>query len=961
MRQQGLLALLRLSLLCCMPFTAAAAVQSYDVPEGDASKTLQIYLEQSHIEMLYKTDAVRGVHTNRVHGVYEPTEALRLMLEGSGLSYEFTPDQSFATVKRPANTDTDQVQATRVSPRSPTSTTTSFTDAQLSEVYVTGTRLRDVNDAIAPTVARTSAEKRRTTYATSEDLLQTVTQATLGGPSELLDPGGNFGLGTGIDLRGFGASATLVLINGKRQAMSGSRLTFTDVSHIPWSVVDHVDVMPQGASAVYGSDAIAGVVNVVLRREIDGAQTQVRWGSGSNGADERLIAQLFGTEWGTGNLLAAYQYSSRSSLAATDRWYSRDSDKTAYGGSNFRSILSAPGNILDPLSGRPVFALPSGAEENTPNLENRESALQLLPEAQMHSGYFHIRQQLAAGVDLNAEALYSQRYIDQRHFAYDAVLPVPASNPFAVNPLNSPVILVGYSFADDLGPIESRGTTRYYTEALDLTIAMPRDWRARFSVGDGGEDLDVDVLNQVDFTELAAALADPDPATAFNPFGTAPHTNPQTIDRIRLDATERAISGLRTAGVSVDGQLASLPAGLIKLALGIERRKETLWRAGLANPPRFDREVTSKYAEALIPLWGRRDDPRATPRLSLSAAIRSDRYSDSDRNAVAPKFELQAVLDPSLKLRASWSDSYRAPSVIELFDQAQNNAAMLQLADGRWVLLTEGSNPNLRDEHANTYTAGFDLAPAAWPGLTLSLTYFRSNYYDRVTRLQPTTPLEQVVTNPQYAPLVEFSPSTEQVSSICHSSAFFGPPEQCELNPPIALIDARARNDAKTATDGIDLAGAYSMDTFFGHLGASIDGTYVLHFTQQITKTAPRVSVLDTAGYPLSKRFRTTLHWAQRSPTAPGFYASLTFERRNAYRDSDSPVLQDIRAWSTLDALLGWRASRSNGWGSDWEFTLNVSNLLNADPPFVNRELGFDVTNARPYGRVVSFTLSKSW
>ncbi len=132
-----------------------------------------------------------------------------------------------------------------------------------------------------------------------------------------------------MNLRGLGTGATLVLVNGRRQPYSGTEADFVDLSGIPWSAVDRIEVLPDGASALYGSDAIAGVVNVIMRKDLDGAETQVRFGTAPGGAEERLVAQLFGTRWNSGNVLFAYQFSDRGALDASARAYTATSDKTS--------------------------------------------------------------------------------------------------------------------------------------------------------------------------------------------------------------------------------------------------------------------------------------------------------------------------------------------------------------------------------------------------------------------------------------------------------------------------------------------------------------------------------------------------------------------------------------------------------------------------------------------------------
>src|SRR6185295_1943971 len=121
--------------------------------------------------------------------------------------------------------------------------------------------------------------------------------------------GSNSSLATGANLRGLGPDATLVLINGKRLAGSGTAGDFADLSGLPTAAVERVEVLLDGASALYGSDAVGGVVNVILKDRYEGAETRMRLGSVTKGnLSEVQIGQLAGVNWSSGNLLLAYEF-----------------------------------------------------------------------------------------------------------------------------------------------------------------------------------------------------------------------------------------------------------------------------------------------------------------------------------------------------------------------------------------------------------------------------------------------------------------------------------------------------------------------------------------------------------------------------------------------------------------------------------------------------------------------------
>ena len=130
---------------------------------------------------------------------------------------------------------------------------------------------------------------------------------------------------------------------------------FVDVSNIPTAAIERIEILPDGASALYGSDAIAGVVNIILRDDFQGAETQVKYGGTPGGRDETVVSQLLGTHWDSGKAMLVYEYSDGTPLDASARGYAANTDKRPYGGADYRSFYSYPGNILDPNTLQPIL------------------------------------------------------------------------------------------------------------------------------------------------------------------------------------------------------------------------------------------------------------------------------------------------------------------------------------------------------------------------------------------------------------------------------------------------------------------------------------------------------------------------------------------------------------------------------------------------------------------------------
>ncbi|MDB6091153.1 MAG: TonB-dependent receptor, partial [Gammaproteobacteria bacterium] len=492
-----LLALL-LFLTASFGFRSSAAAEArlrFDLQPDEFPKAILEFYHQSNIEVLFlATDALRNIRTQRVVGELEPRTALTLMLAGTGLTFEFDSDHSVIIRQSPlAGVPQESAPAPfedsvhRMAALEPTA----GHNLKLEEVVVTGSLIHGVMDVMAPLVYVTRKDLSRAPFATVQDALYQLPINSLSAPREDLGLNNNLNYGAGINLRALGAGATLVLVNGHRQPLSGLNADFVDVSNIPWSAVERIEVLPDGASAIYGSDAIAGVVNIIMRDDVQAAQTQVRLGKAAGGRDELLFSQLLGAHWDTGKALIAYQYSDATTLAAAARGYAADADKRPYGGSDYRSIYANPGNILNPNTLQPAYGIvggPGAAAPNPPalsptiNRENGFSQYQLFPERRAHGVYATASQALDEHIELFAEGRFSQRDTLTQQRPQDQMLVVPSTNPYFADPFGgSPYTVVAYSFLGDLGPTTFAAETRNYLGTVGANFRMGEHWRATLS------------------------------------------------------------------------------------------------------------------------------------------------------------------------------------------------------------------------------------------------------------------------------------------------------------------------------------------------------------------------------------------------------------------------------------------------------------------------------------------------
>ncbi len=308
---------------------------------------------QSGLTVVAPKTLTTGKKGAAVRGDLTPADALGRLLKGSGLSFARTAD---GTIAIQAIVTNGPVQASAGESGLDGDSTH---ESKLEEVVVTGTNIHGAGPGVSQVITLDRVDIERSGVGSTADVLALLPQNFGGGPSRTNflapTPGTELNLtsGSGIDLRGLGPGATLTLVNGMRVAPSGFG-SFVDVSNIPVTAIKRIEILPDGASAIYGSDAVAGVVNIILRDDYNGAESRIRYGSVTEGSQHDVRAsQTFGTSWDRGNALLAYEYQDNSALNAAGR--------------SFSGAAELPGEII-PAARRNSIVL-SAKEQVTDNLE----------------------------------------------------------------------------------------------------------------------------------------------------------------------------------------------------------------------------------------------------------------------------------------------------------------------------------------------------------------------------------------------------------------------------------------------------------------------------------------------------------------------------------------------------------------------------------------------------------------
>lgn len=287
------------------PALAAPPVRTFHIPAQPLGRALTDLAAQSQVEIIAPADLVAGRQAPSIQGIYSPAVALRLLLEGSGLSAERIGD-GFVVRGRP-----------------PAPGALGDGDALAADIIVTGTHIRG-NEPAAPVIAdsRAAIEKRGITdlgaYARS------IPQNYSGGQnpgviSSLQEGSENINASSAMNLRGLGADATLTLLNGHRLPYDAT-FQGVDISAIPLAAIDRVEIVADGASALYGSDAVGGVANVILRRDYDGAKLSMRFGAATDGGSvQQQYGGVGGMRWDAGGFMIAGDFSKSTDITAGQR------------------------------------------------------------------------------------------------------------------------------------------------------------------------------------------------------------------------------------------------------------------------------------------------------------------------------------------------------------------------------------------------------------------------------------------------------------------------------------------------------------------------------------------------------------------------------------------------------------------------------------------------------------------
>ena len=447
-----------------------------------------------------------------------------------------------------------------------------------------------------------------------------------------------------------------------------------------------------------------------------------------------------------------------------------------------------------------------------------------------------------------------------------------------------------------------------------------------------------------------------------------------------------------SADLRFDGPIMQVPGGTVKIALGGHYRHEALSDIfadqGFPEPIThnnalendLERDVFAMFAEIYAPLVSSDNRSPGIERLELSLSGRFEEYSDFG-STIDPKIGLSWSPVESLSLRGSWGTSFRAPLLSELDESLStylliNSVEDPQDPDGSLVAYVFGSGtPSLQPESATTWSTGFDYEPEWLSGLKLSATYFDIDFKDRIAK--PDFFVLDVLVDPLYAPVLDFTPDPALLSSIdpaaprgvTNLSLFvpaFGPP--AEFVDAEIIADGRVQNLSREHVKGLDFSIAYGVDAEeMGYWNLNVSGTYLFDDFVQLFVTDPGRDRVDTINNPVDLRLDGNLSWSQG-----GFSANVGVDYVDGYLNDRNAPLASVSSWTTANlGLIYDTGHRIDGALANTRFLVNINNLFDRNPPLATTDLTvgstafspvlYDPNAANVLGRVISFQMVKNW
>ncbi|QYF94239.1 TonB-dependent receptor [Massilia sp. PAMC28688] len=846
------------------------------------------------------------------------------------------------------------------------------TEPAMQRVEITGSSIRRLAAQSAlPITSLRADDFAKQGLATAQEVLATIPMnQTSTGASQSV--GAGTGGRTTADLRGLGGDTTLVLLNGRRLANHPFFADTVDLNIIPVAALDRVEVLRDGASAIYGTDAIGGVVNFITKRSYRGmaATVEAFVPQASGGGDEQRVNVVGG--WGDlatdgWNLLAVADYHRQSALRSVDRPFSSTGVRPGRGvsqtsGTPFpANFFAAPLNDDDPgISGNPGFFTGCAPPASVPSTTNQTCRFDFtryidnIPLTTQHSFLGRLTRKFGGNHTGSVEYMHS-RSINESRVAPPPLagigLTMTASGPFYPGAGITPAFpgLAGQDLDISWRPLVTGQRIQEDTSLSDRLLAsmegMIGNWdyssALSYSVGRARSDFTGGyVIDQRIIDGVASGL--------LNPFGEQTAAG-QTWLQNSLLLGEFLKGKINSSAIDFKASrdIRQMAGGPLGFAIGAEVRHDkatyTVDRAlasqasssGYADAldQRGSRTIRAIFTEFNVPI---------IKDLEVNLAGRYDYYTDVGGN-FNPKVAVRWQMSPRVLLRGSYNEGFRAPTLYDINGpQTVTNTAQPfddpvlcpggtpvpganpSLACDQQQNIREGGNPNVQPETSRTYSAGIVLEPMR--NVTASADFWDIRLKDQINAIAEQTLFENYQ---RYQHLFFYNAAGTRLDYVLSETSNLG----------------------EVRTRGVDLSLLWRIPrNQFGNMSLAVDGTYVDKYDYQNERNGP---FTENAGRYADERpvFRwrhnATLAWnmAPYTLTLANRYMS-GYDDQNNVAPAFEQRVDPYSTWSLAGTYTGNRSM---------ELTLGVKNLFDEDPPYTNQgttfQQGYDPRYTDPLGR----------
>ncbi|TWI64247.1 iron complex outermembrane receptor protein [Pseudoduganella lurida] len=857
-------------------------------------------------------------------------------------------------------------------------------EASMQRVEVTGSSIKRLASEEALPVTSIKAEEfTQRGMTTLADVMMALPQSASLAPS-------NAGSGTNINLRGLGVNRTLVLLNGRRLANEAISAGYANLDVIPFSALQRVEILRDGASSIYGSDAIGGVVNFITKREFEGVQVTGQYVTPerSGGGDERRATLTFGKGSLNRDGWSAYatvDFHDRNRLSAQDRAeFSSDELLASLGrprtlGSggyatpaNFTTPTNK--NSQNPYATTCLEPYSTIGAKNTCTLNSNEYGTALY-ENQQISFYARAAKQISEDHTFTVEYTRGQSYIIAARNPTQSVAvngvsaTLPSSSKWypgnsggvpAVAGLNGAPLTVQWSVADYGLATQKDKQVNQRLAFVDEGKFGEWDYRSGLVIGIS----DRENYYQNGFFRGQGILTGLSNGT-LNPFGLQDQAGRDYLQSISVDGQKNRDSRTTYTGLDLTGSrtLFAMAGGDAAIAVGADMHHETTRDDKLA----IQNEVqylnsTSSHGEGqrnVYALYTELDLP-VTKTLNVNVAVRDDYFSDFG-NTINPKASFRWQPNKTVMFRGSANTGFRAPTLFDAYGYRLPGAT--GKTSSRWddpvlcpggrpgvtgtgtalpgyvssevcnVQLPKqvGSNANLEPEKSRGYTLGVVLEPTK--SLTMSFDYWNI----RMKKMLANLPEQVYFTDPAK-----------------YASYFVR-----NADGTLAYLNNTTMNLGGQKAAGIDISGAYRFPaTPYGDFKVELDGTYLTQFDNQLFDGEAWVDNVGrfgaasngtTSSFPIiTYRWKHVLKlsWAKGD-----FTAQATQNYNSKYEDQNLVAEQywrDINSYKPWNLTVGYKGIKNT------QLTFGVTNVFDSAPPVTNHSgysFGYLSSAASPIGR----------